>query len=42
MNNYLIKSSSKTLIDKKIDELIKKHGFIDAEVNIYDLDTWIY
>lgn len=38
MNNYLIKSSSKTLIDKKIDELIKKHGFIDAEVNIYDLD----
>ena len=38
MNNYLIKSSSKTLIDKKIDELIKKHGFIDADINIYDLD----
>ena len=38
MNNYLIKSSSKTLIDKKTDELIKKHGFIDADINIYDLD----
>ncbi len=38
MNNYLIKSSSKTLIDKKIDELIEKQGFTDAEVNVYDLD----
>ena len=38
MNNYLIKSSSKTLINKRIDELIAKHGFTDAEINIYDLD----
>lgn len=38
MNNYLIKSSSKTLIDKKIDELIEKQGFTNAEVNVYDLD----
>ena len=38
MNNYLIKSSSPTLIDKKIDELIKKHEFTDAEINIYDLE----
>ena len=39
MNNYLIKSSSPTLIDKKIDELIKKHEFTDAEINIYDLEA---
>lgn len=38
MNNYLIKSDSTSLIDKKIDELIKKTGFTKESINYYDLD----
>lgn len=37
MNNYILISDSKTLIDKKIEELIN-NGFKDALVNHYDLE----
>ena len=37
MNNYLLISPSKSIIDKKIEELIKK-GFIDASITTYDLE----
>lgn len=41
MNNFLIKSNSISLIDKKIEELIKEKGFDDtskASVTTYDLE----
>ena len=37
MNNYILISDSKTLIDKKIEELIN-NGFKDAIVTHYDLE----
>ena len=37
MNNYILISDSKTLIDKKIEELIN-NGFKDALVTHYDLE----
>ena len=37
MNNYLLISPSKSIIDKKIEELIKK-GFTDASITTYDLE----
>lgn len=37
MNNYLLVSSSKSIIDKKIKELIN-NGFIESEITTYDLD----
>ena len=38
MNSYLIKSNAISLIDKKIDELIKELGFKDASITTYDLE----
>lgn len=38
MNNYLIKSNAISLIDKKIDELIKEKGFDSSSVTTYDLE----
>ena len=38
MNSYLIKSNATSLIDKKIDELIKELGFNDAIITTYDLE----
>ena len=38
MNNYLIKSNAISLIDKKIDELIKEEGFDSSSVTTYDLE----
>ena len=38
MNNFLIKSNSISLIDKKIEELIKEKGFNDSSVTTYDLE----
>ncbi len=41
MNNFLIKSDSISLIDKKIEELIKEKGFNDvskASITTYDLE----
>lgn len=38
MNNYLIKSSANSLIDKKIEELIKEKDFGLSSINVYDLD----
>lgn len=38
MNNYLIKSSAISLIDKKIEELIKENKFNDASITTYDLE----
>ena len=38
MNNYLIKSNATSLIDKKIEELIKELGFNDASITTYDLE----
>ena len=38
MNNYLIKSDSISLIDKKIKELIKEKGFDEDSVTTYDLE----
>ena len=38
MNNYLIKSNAISLIDKKIDELIKEKGFVSSSVTTYDLE----
>ena len=38
MNSYLIKSNAISLIDKKIDELIKELGFNDASITTYDLE----
>ena len=38
MNNFLIKSNSISLIDKKIEDLIKEKDFSDSSVNIYDLE----
>ena len=38
MNSYLIKSNATSLIDKKIDELIKELGFNDASITTYDLE----
>lgn len=37
MNNYLLISPSKSIIDKKIDELIN-NGFKEGEVTTYDLE----
>lgn len=38
MNNYIIESTSISLIDKKIEEIIKEKEFTDASINTYDLD----
>lgn len=38
MNSYLIKSNAISLIDKKIDELIKELGFNEASITTYDLE----
>lgn len=38
MNNYLIKSNATSLIDKKIEELIKEKNFSDASITTYDLE----
>lgn len=38
MNNYLIKSNATSLIDKKIEELIKEKNFNDASITTYDLE----
>ncbi len=38
MNNYLIKSNAISLIDKKIEELIKEKGFDSSSVTTYDLE----
>ena len=38
MNNYLIKSSAISLIDKKIEELIREKDFSLSSINVYDLD----
>ena len=38
MNNYLIKSNATSLIDKKIEELIKELGFNEASITTYDLE----
>lgn len=38
MNNYLIKSSAISLIDKKIEELIKENKFNDASITTYDME----
>ncbi len=38
MNNYLIKSNAISLINKKIDELIKEKGFDSSSVTTYDLE----
>ncbi len=38
MNNYLIKSDSISLIDKKIKDIIKERKFDEALVTTYDLD----
>ena len=38
MNNYLIKSSAISLIDKKIEELVKENKFNDASITTYDLE----
>ena len=38
MNNYLIKSNAISLIDKKIDELIKEKDFDSSSVTTYDLE----
>ena len=38
MNNYLIKSNTISLIDKKIEELIKEKGFDSSSVTTYDLE----
>ena len=38
MNNYLIKSSATSLIDKKIEKLIKDKDFTNASITTYDLD----
>ena len=38
MNSYLIKSNATSLIDKKIEELIKELGFNDASITTYDLE----
>ena len=38
MNSYLIKNNATSLIDKKIEELIKELGFNDASITTYDLE----
>ena len=38
MNNYLIKNNAISLIDKKIEELIKEKGFDSSSVTTYDLE----
>ena len=38
MNNYLIKSNAISLIDKKIEELIKEKSFDSSSVTTYDLE----
>ena len=38
MNNYLIKSNAISLIDKKIEELIKEKCFDSSSVTTYDLE----
>ena len=38
MNNYLIKSNAISLIDKKIEELIKEKRFDSSSVTTYDLE----
>ena len=38
MNNYLIKSNAISLIDKKIEELIKEKDFDSSSVTTYDLE----
>ena len=38
MNSYLIKSNATSLIDKKIEELIKELGFNEASITTYDLE----
>ena len=38
MNSYLIKSNATSLIDKKIEELIKEKNFSDASITTYDLE----
>lgn len=38
MNNYLIKSNATSLIDKKIEKLIKEKDFTNASITSYDLD----
>ena len=38
MNSYLIKGTSLSLIDRKIDELIKNEKFTEALVTTYDLE----
>ena len=38
MNSYLIKSNAISLIDKKIEELIKEKGFDSSSVTTYDLE----
>ena len=38
MNNYLIKSSAISLIDKKIEEIIKENKFNDASITTYDME----
>lgn len=38
MNNYLIKGTSLSLTNKKIEQIIKDNKFTDAIINTYDLD----
>lgn len=38
MNNYLINSSATSLIDKKIEELVKENNFNEASITTYDLE----
>ena len=40
MNNcYLIQSSSYSLIDKKINEIINENNYQDASITTYDLES---
>lgn len=38
MNNYLIISESTSLVDQKINDLIKEKGFLKETITYYDLD----
>ena len=38
MNNYLLESIDTTLLDKKIEKIIKVNGFSSASISSYDLD----
>ena len=38
MNNYLLESIDTTLLDKKIEKIIKDNDFSSASISSYDLD----